>query len=152
MQFSCSFKVLLLLYVNADLISSEAVRYGTSAGGSRNSGGGSSYTLPMFSVVVHQQLVNQRARNQAANSGSSNYLGNSGNWANPNIANVVHGIPKPVAPPSHNEPEAESNSASREVSHEQDLMYEDESDNENRGGGGGGASFKYGDDDMAMVY
>lgn len=116
-------------------------RYGV--GGGRNSGRGI-YVIPAYSVA-NQHMANQRARNHVANSGSSNYLGNSGNLANPNVANVVHGMAMPRAPPRNDKPA--SNSDSQEISHQEDLVYYDESDNENVN-----SSFIYGDDGMAMVY
>lgn len=145
MELSCKFIVLVLLCVNVEFILGKPSRNGGGGGGSRRGGSSSIYTLPAYSLVVHQQMANQRARNHATNSGSSSYLGNSGNWANPNVANVIHGIPMPRAPQSHDKPESYSDSD--EISYEKDLVYNDESDNEN-----GYASFKYGDDGMAMVY
>lgn len=143
MELSCKFIVLVLLCVNVELILSKPARYG-GAGGGRNggSGGSSIYTIPVYSIV-RQHMANQRARNHAINSGSSSYLGNSGNWANPNVDNVIHGIPMPRVHTSHDKPESYSDSD--EISYEKDLVYDDESVNEN-------ASFKYGDDGMAMVY
>lgn len=136
MKLSCKFIVLVLLYVDVKLI------VGKPRGGRR--GGGGIYAIPAYSVV-YQQMANQRARNHALNSGSSGYLGNSGNEANPNVANVIHGIPMPRASPSYDKPE--SHSESDEISYQKDLVYDDESDNENIY-----ASIKYGDDGMAMVY
>lgn len=140
MEFSWKFIVLLLLSVNVELILSKPSR----GGGGRGGGSSSIYTLPAYSVYI-QHMANQRARNHATNSGSSGYLGNSGNYANPNIANVIHGIPMPRAPPSHDKPESYSDSD--EISEQKDLVYDYESDNEN-----GYGSFKYGDDGMSMVY
>lgn len=135
MKLSRTFKVLFLLCVNVELIVSKPTRYGGL--------GSSIYILPAYSVFA-QHMVNQRAQNQAVNSGSSSYLTDSGNWANPNVANVIHGNPMPRAPSSYDKLlKAESD----EISYQKDLAYDDESDKEN-----GYASFKYGDDGMAMVY
>ncbi len=140
MRLSCTFKVLLC--VNVALVVGKPSRYGA--------GGRSLYMVPVY-TAVRQHVINQRARNQAVNSGSSNNLGNSGNWANPNVENVVHGIPMSRAPASHDKPgeEEENNSESLETSYQEqeDLVYDDNSDN-----GNGYSSFKYGDDGMAMVY
>lgn len=142
MASSCKFIVLFLICVHVELILSKPSRYG--GGGGRSGGGGSIYALPAYSVYI-QHMANQRARNHATNSGSSSYLGNSGNWANPNVANVIHGIAMPRAPPSHDKPQSYSDSD--EISYQKDLVYDDVPDNEN-----GYGSFKYGDDGMAMVY
>lgn len=118
MKLSCAFGVLFLLCVNVEFIVGKPTRYGAGI-----------YTLPAL-TIFHQHMANERARNQAADLGSSSYLGK---WTNPIVEDEM---PMPRAP--------ESDSDSHEISHQKyNLEYDDKSDNEN-----GYASFKYVDNGM----
>lgn len=141
-----SYKFIVLALLVVELTVAEPSRLGASVGGMSNgaNGGGhfgnSASMLSTYSILRHT-LTNQRINQQiASNSASSSSSGNSGNWANPNVDNVVHGIPLPPAPKSYDT--SQSNSNSDETSQQTDLEYYDEPDNDDVK-----TSFKYGDDD-----
>lgn len=146
MEVSCFLFVLLsLLSLSVRLTGGEAARIsGTGMGRSRA-------MIPAYYAVLKNHLSNSNNQGSSGsnNQGNSGNMRNSGNWANPNIAKVINGIP---AYPNHNyAPETVTNSHA--ILDQQDLEYYDEPDNDNLNSNSSATTpIMYGDDGMGMVY